>query len=114
MMTLVTAMMLSMAAQKADPLDNARKAFNNCMIEAHNTAIEEKASPSSFVKTAESACATQKTTYRDTMVRAERGYGSSQKEAEKFADEEVQMIIDGVVSSFNENIESNAKLSPEK
>lgn len=114
MMTLVAAMMLSMAAQKADPMDNARKAFNNCMIETHNKAVGEKASPSDFVKTAEGACTTERTTYRDILVRAERGYGSSQKDAEKFADEEVQMIVDSVVSSFNENVESGAKMTPEK
>lgn len=106
--------MLSMAAMKADPLDNARKAFNNCMIEAHNTAVGEKASPSAFLKTTETACTTERTSYRDIMVKAERGYGSSLKEAEKFADEEVQMIIDSIVSSFNENVESGAKLTPEK
>ena len=106
--------MLSMAAMKADPLDNARKAFNNCMIEAHNTAVGEKASPSAFLKTTETACSTERTTYRDIMVKAERGYGSSLKEAEKFADEEVQMIIDSIVSSFNENVENGAKLTPEK
>lgn len=114
MMTLVAAMMLSMAAQKADPMDNARKAFNNCMIETHNKAVGDKASPSDFVKTAESACTTERTAYRDILVRAERGYGSSQKDAEKFADEEVQMIVDSVVSSFNENVESGAKMTPEK
>lgn len=114
MMTLVAAMMLSMAAQKADPMDNARKAFNNCMIETHNKAVGDKASPSDFVKTAEGACTTERTTYRDILVRSERGYGSSQKDAEKFADEEVQMIVDSVVSSFNENVESGAKMTPEK
>lgn len=114
MITLVAATMLSMAAMKADPLDNARKAFNNCMIEAHNTAVGEKASPSAFLKTTETACTTERTSYRDIMVKAERGYGSSLKEAEKFADEEVQMIIDSIVSSFNENVESGAKLTPEK
>jgi hypothetical protein len=114
MMSLVAATMLSMAAMKADPLDNARKAFNNCMIETHNTAVGEKASPSAFLKTTETACAAERTAYRDIMVKAERGYGSSLKDAEKFANEEAQMIIDSIVSSFNENVESGAKLTPEK
>jgi hypothetical protein len=114
MLTLVAATMLSMAAMKADPMDNARKAFNNCMIETHNKAVGEKVGPSDFVKTAEGACATERTTYRDILVKSERSYGSSQKEAEKFADEEVQMIVDSIVSSFNENVENGAKLTAEK
>jgi hypothetical protein len=114
MITLVAATMLSMAAMKADPVDNARKAFNNCMIGTHNVAIGEKASPNAFLKTAETACTAERTAYHDILVKAERGYGSSQKDAEKFANEEVQMIIDSVVSSFNENVENGAKLTPEK
>jgi hypothetical protein len=114
MLTLVAATMLSMAAMKADPLDNARKAFNNCMIETHNVAVGEKSSPSAFVKTTETACTAERTAYHDILVKAERGYGSSLKDAEKFANEEVQMIVDSVVSSFNENVESGAKLTPEK
>lgn len=114
MMSLVAATMLSMAAMKADPMDNARKAFNNCMIETHNKAVGEKVSPSDFVKTAEGACTTERTAYRDVLIKSERGYGSSQKDAEQFATEEVQMIVDSVVSSFNENVENGAKLTPEK
>ena len=107
-------MMLSMAAQKADPMNNARKALNNCMVEVHNKAIDEKASPSDFLKTAEAACPTERTTYRDIMIKTERGYGSSVKDAEQFAGEEVQMMVDSMVSTFNENAESGAKLTREK
>jgi hypothetical protein len=114
MLTLVAATMLSMAAMKADPMDNARKAFNNCMIETHNKGVEEKLSPSSFTKAADEACLPERTAYRDILIKSERSYGSSQKDAEKFASEEVQMIVDSVVSSFNENVESGAKLTPEK
>lgn len=114
MLTLVAAMMLSMAAQKADPLDNARKAFNNCMIETHNKGVDDKSSPSAFIKITETACTTERTTYHSMMVKAERSYGSSQKDAEQFANEEVQMLIDSVVTAFNENVESGAKLTAEK
>lgn len=114
MFTLVAATMLSMATMKADAMDNARKAFNNCMIETHNKGIAEKMSPSSFTKAADEACVPERTAYRDILIKSERTYGSSQKDAENFANEEVQMIVDSVVSSFNENVENGAKLTPEK
>lgn len=114
MLTLVAASMLSMAAMKADPMDNARKAFNNCMIETHNKAIDDKTTPNSFTKIADEACTAERTAYRDILIKSERSYGSSQKDAEKFAGEEVQMIVDSVVAGFNENVENNAKLTPEK
>lgn len=99
---------------KADLMDDARKAFNNCMIETHNKGVAEKMSPSSFTKAADEACIPERTVYRDILIKSERSYGSSQKDAEKFASEEVQMIVNSVVSSFNENVESGAKLTPEK
>jgi hypothetical protein len=113
MLTLVAATMLSMAAMKADPLDGARKAYNNCMIEV-NKAVGEKASPSDFIKTSEAACPAQRAAYHAIMVKAERSYGSNQKDAEQFANEEVQGLLDSVVSSFNENVQTGAKLSLEK
>ena len=114
MFTLVAATMLRMATMKADAMDNARNAFNNCMIETHNKVIAEKMSPSSFTKAADEACVPERTAYRDILIKSERTYGSSQKDAENFANEEVQMIVDSVVSSFNENVENGAKLTPEK
>ena len=114
MISLVAATLLSMAAMKGDPMDNARKAFNNCMIETHNTAVGEKASPSDFIKTSDAACPTERAVYKEILIKSERSYGSSMADAEKFAAEEIQMIVDSIVTSFNENIESGAKLTPEK
>ena len=114
MISLVAATLLSMAAMKGDAVDDARKAFNNCMIETHNTAIDGKASPSDFIKTSDTACPTERAAYKEILVKSERSYGSSMADAEKFAAEEIQMIVDSIVTSFNENVESGAKLTPEK
>jgi hypothetical protein len=114
MISLVAATLLSMAAMKGDPMDDARKAFNNCLIETHNTAVGEKASPSDFIKTSDAACPTERATYKEILVKSERSYGSSVADAEKFAAEEIQMIVDSIVTSFNENVENGAKLTPEK
>lgn len=114
MFTLFAATMLSMATMRGDAMDNARKAFNNCMIETHNIAVKEKMSPSDFIKTTDAACPTQRAAYKEILIRSERSYGGSQADAEKFASEEVQMIVDSVVSSFNENVDNGASLTPEK
>jgi hypothetical protein len=106
MISLVAATLLSMAAMKGDAMDNARKAFNNCMIETHNTAVGEKAS--------DAACPTERAAYKEILIKSERSYGSSMADAEKFAAEEIQMIVDSIVTSFNENVENGAKLTPEK
>lgn len=114
MISLAAATLLSMAAMKGDAMDNARKAFNNCMIETHNTAVGEKASPSDFIKTSDAACPMERAVYKEILIKSERSYGSSMADAEKFAAEEIQMIVDSIVTSFNENVENGAKLTPEK
>lgn len=114
MFTLVAATLLTMTAMKGDPLDNARKAYNNCMIEMHNKAVDEKVSPSAFVTTTETACMTERTAYHGIMVKAERSYGSNAKDAGQYATEEVQSLVDSVVAAFNENMQNGSKLSLEK
>ncbi|WP_397603392.1 hypothetical protein [Sphingorhabdus sp.] len=114
MITLIATALLSMAAMKGDALDNARKAFNNCMIEVHNVAVSEKLTPSAFIKKSDEACPTERAAYKAILVKAERSYGSSLADAEKFAAEEIQMLVDSVVTSFNENVEGGSKLTPEK
>jgi hypothetical protein len=114
MITIIATALLSMAAMKGDAMDNARKAFNNCMIEVHNVAVTEKAAPSTFIKTSETACPTERAAYKEILVKSERSYGSSQADAEKFAAEEIQMVVDSVVTSFNVNVEGGSELTPEK
>jgi hypothetical protein len=114
MMSIMMAMVLSMAPAKADPIDVARKAFNNCLVEVHNTGVSDKMSASKFNETIAAACTEQRTNYRNLVYKAELGYGSKAAEASQFADEETQTIVDSVTSAFGDNVDSGAKLQPEK
>jgi hypothetical protein len=84
------------------------------MIEVHNVAVSEKVTPTAFIKTSDEACPTERAAYNAILVKAERSYGSSLADAEKFAAEEIQILVDSVVTSFNENVEGGSKLTPEK
>lgn len=108
------AMAMNMAAMARDPQDEARKAYNNCLVEEHNSAVSEKKSGSDFNKQVEGACAETRKTYFDIIVKAERGYGSKQADAEQYAKEEIQAVIDSITSAFGENVGNGAKLQPEK
>jgi hypothetical protein len=112
--SIMFALVLSMAPAKADPVDNARKAFNNCMIEVHNKSVGEKMSVSAFRDAADTACTTEKSTYHDLIVKQELGYKSKPADAEQFAKEEVQAVIDYVTSAYSDNVEAGAKMTPEK
>jgi hypothetical protein len=113
MMSMIMAMALSMAPAK-DPVDNARRSFNNCLIELHNKAVGDKMSASAFNDAVNAACPAEKTAYHDLIVKAELGYKSKPADAEQFAKEEVQSVIDYVTSNFSENAATGAKMSPEK
>jgi len=107
-------MLLAMAATAADPLDDSRKAFNNCLLTAHNESVKAKTPVRAFRKLAETTCEAEKAAYRNILVRSERGYGSSTSEANVYADEEVQELIAGVKSFYVENLDIGGIMSLEK
>ncbi len=114
MTSLALAMALNMATMKGDPLDDARKGFNNCLIREHNEAVKVKKSGSEFNDSIQKACPTERQTYFDLLVKSERSYGSKQAEAEKYANEEIQMMIDSTTSAFGENSSNGGQLAEEK
>jgi hypothetical protein len=114
MTSLVFAMALNMATMKGDPMDEARKAFNNCLIKEHNEAVKAKKGASEFNEVIQKACPTERQTYFDILVKSEKGFGSKQAEAEKYANEEIQMMIDGTTSAFGENASTGGQLAEEK
>lgn len=113
-MSLALAMALNMAAMKGDALDTARKDFNNCLIREHNEAVKVKKSGSEFNELIQKACLTERQSYFDMLVKSEKGFGSKQAEAEQYANEEIQMMIDGTTSAFGENASSGGQLAEEK
>jgi hypothetical protein len=115
MMTgLALAMAMNMAAMKGDMQDDARKALNNCFVEVHNKAVEEKKSGAEFNELTATECAETRKAYFDMVVKAQRSYGDKQADAEDYANGEVQAIIDSITDAFNENVSAGAKLQKEK
>ncbi len=111
---LALAMALNMAAMKGDPQDDARKALNNCLVKEHNEAVEAKKSGSEFNEQVAAACVETRKTYFDLIVRAEIGFKSKKADAEQYATEEIQSVVDSITAAFGDNVTSGAKLQPEK
>lgn len=114
MTSFALAMALNMAAMKGDALDDARKGFNNCLIREHNEAVKVKKSGPEFNEAIQKACPTERQTYFDMLVKSEKSFGSKQADAEKYASEEIQMMIDGTTSAFGENASNGGQLAEEK
>jgi hypothetical protein len=108
------AILLSLAAVSANPVDTSRKAYSNCMRTIHNESVKAKASVTDFTEKAKSACEAERTDFNAALVRSERSFGSSAKEADFYAAEEISLIIDSMITAFSDNVGEGSTLAPEK
>lgn len=112
--SLALAMALNMAAMKGDPQDDARKAFNNCLVKEHNDAVDAKKSGAEFNEQVAAACVETRKSYFDIVVKTERGFGYKLADAEDSAKSEIQAVVDSITEQFGDNVSTGAKLQPEK
>jgi hypothetical protein len=108
------AIFLAMLAAKADPMDDARKAYNNCLMELHNKNVTAKTSKSDFEALVVSGCEVEKASYHGIIVKSERSFGSSVKDATSYADEEVMGVVESIKTSYASNLDTGATLILEK
>lgn len=113
MIGLALALAMSMAAGKADPQDVARKTFFNCLVDLSVENLDKDVSASDYTKLAQEACTDKKTLYHDIIAKAERAY-SKPAEADKYANEEVQMIIDASTRDYGTFRQDKARPVKEK
>lgn len=108
------AMAMNMASMNADAQEMARKALNNCFAKEHNIAVGEKKSGAAFNEQLAASCAEERKVFFDLIVKAELSYKAKRPEAEQFANEEIQSIVDAITAAFSENVGTGAKLEMEK
>jgi hypothetical protein len=106
-LTLFVAFAMSMA--QGDPVETARKSLNACMTTYTNAALDAKTAPGEFTKQASDACKAEKTTFIEAMVKSEMQYGGKKAEAEGYASEEAQMIVDSYVGSYGDYLSSSTR-----
>lgn len=106
-LTVMIAMAMTMAA--ADPVDTARKDFNECLTKLTNASLDAKKPQSDFTKESETACPAEKAKLIELMVKSEMQYGGKKAEAESYASEETQMMIDSFVGSYGDFLASNSR-----
>lgn len=105
-LTLIFAMAMSMAA---DPVDTARAGFNACLTSYTNESLDAKKEPKDFTKDVIESCSTEKAALLEAMVKSEMQYGGKKDEAESYAGEETQMMIDSYVDSYSDYLSSNTR-----
>jgi hypothetical protein len=94
------AIMMAMATPKNDPVTIARKAFSNCLVDVTVASLEKKDAESAFMDIAKAACADEKAKFHSAIVASERSIGSKMADAEEFANDEVQGLIERYTGSY--------------
>lgn len=88
-----------------DRQEEARIAYNNCLVEGHNEAMNTDVNAKQFEITSKEICTAERKTYYDIIYKDERQFGSSAKEAEEYANEESENIREYIVSSYALNLD---------
>lgn len=108
-MSLTLTIAMAMAMAQGDPVEAARKGFNDCLVKFTNESLDAKKDQSAFTKESSEACPAEKTKLIEAMVKSEMQYGGKKAEAESYAGEETQMIIDSYVGSYGDFLASNTR-----
>ena len=106
-LTLIVAMAMTMA--QGDPVESARAGFNTCLTSFTNESLDAKKTPADFTKDVTAACTAEKARLMEAMVKSEMQYGGKQAEAESYAGEEIQMMVDSYVGSYGDYLSSNTR-----
>lgn len=106
-LTLLMVMALSMA--KDDPLETARQSLNTCLASYTNAKLDAETSSSEFTKSIAAACTKEQSELKALVIKVEMQYGDKRDEAESYAAEEIQMIIDSYTGSYGEYLSSKTR-----
>jgi hypothetical protein len=110
----VFAIMMAMATPKNDPVMIARKAYSNCMVDVTIASLEKKDAEAAFVEKAKAACPDEQAKFRSAVIASERGFGSKMADAEEFANDEVQGLIERYTGSYADYAKEGAQPTKQK
>lgn len=88
-----------------DSQEIARIAYNNCLVEGHNEAMEANINLKQFEVKSKEICAEERKAFYDIIFKDEKQFGGSTKESDEFAKEECDNIREYIVSSYSLNLE---------
>lgn len=98
-----------MSMAQGDPVETARKGLNECLTTYTNAALDAKTAPAEFTKQSSDACPAEKAKFVEALVASEMQYGGKKAEAESYASEEAQMILDSYVGSYGDYLSSSTR-----
>jgi len=109
MFVLTSTIALTMAVYIANPMEEALDSYNDCLIGKLLEHLDQKSTKKGFEKASETTCDKERQHFRKLVITDERDFGSSQAEAESYADEEVRGVINSHVENYGEYLKSGTR-----
>lgn len=100
-MTISFAIIAMLTTAQADPMDEARIEYSNCIVRVMNEKLEADASKKSFQDAAKETCSAERQAFTKLVAASEKEYGSDDTEANTYAEEEATNILNGWSTSFD-------------
>jgi len=105
---LISALVLALAAQ-ASPTAAPQRAFVDCLEDELVSALDDRVQPDAFAAALKTKCTDQEAAYRAAMVRADRGAGIAQKDADESAADEIAYWRDKFTAEYGDYFKDNAR-----
>lgn len=104
-MIIATALFLLTA--QSGGADKARVQLANCVAKTTIEHLEKKTPKPVFEDAARSACTKQKENYMELLKADEMKFGASQSEAQEYAKEEADNVVDSFISAYDDYLDTN-------
>lgn len=104
-MIIISALLL-VAAQSGE-IEKSRVQLTNCVAKMTIEHLGKKTPRPLFEDAARLACTKEKEKYMALVKAAEQQFGASESEAQEYAKEEVDNVVNSYVSSYKDYLETN-------
>lgn len=103
------AAMLVMASSPAEDFELSHATYSDCIEENLVSHINNNADENEYNNSLSKVCQTEQKEYFTAVVKYQRSEGATEAEANEYAEEEIQMILDDSTSSYAERVENGTQ-----
>lgn len=106
MISTMLAMTLAATAAQADPVNDARRAYSECMRNFMRTSLQQRMEPTAFETALEGQCTDRAVSYREAMIRRDQRTGGGRARAEEDANTTIQYTKENTLEYYRDYYEN--------
>jgi len=101
---------ISVYVMANDPQEDARIAYNNCLVDGHNNFMNTSMALRQFELEVVKICTEERQTYYDVVFKLEKEFDASDDEAAAYAEEECDGVLQSIISAYASNLDGKIRL----